>query len=45
MSAAILLFELIVSVVVVGMSFPFVLSVIQRVKVSQYMMHDVKGIL
>ena len=42
MSAA----KLIVSVVMVGMLFPLVLiSVIQRVKVSQYVMSDVKGIL
>jgi len=37
--------KLIVSVVVVGMLFLVVLIVIQCVKVSQYVMSDVKGIL
>ncbi len=41
-SAAILVFELIVLVVVVDMFFPVVLSVIQRVKVSLYVMIDTK---
>ena len=41
-SAAILVFELIVLVVVVDMFFPVVLSVIQRVKVSLYVLDDKK---
>jgi hypothetical protein len=44
-SAAILVFALIVSVVVVDMFFPFVLGVIQRVTVIQYVLSDVLWLL